>query len=124
MALLADDELQVGELTKRLLERLGYEVRWVLDGEQGVTVARESEPYIVITDAFMPVMNGYDFAKALRDGIYSGPIGLYSGKLQDIQAMHPDMGQYVDELLEKPFVPSSFREFVGRLESRRTQGKE
>ncbi|MEN6484742.1 MAG: PAS domain S-box protein [Syntrophobacteraceae bacterium] len=67
--LLVDDEPMLALATKRMLERLGYEVEHRLDGSEALEVFRSSQaetPFeLVITDMTMPRLTGADLAREL-----------------------------------------------------------
>lgn len=65
--LLADDEAHVRLVLARRFEAVGCEVRMAADGEQGLAMARQEAPDLVITDVQMPHMSGLEFAMALRN---------------------------------------------------------
>jgi DNA-binding response OmpR family regulator len=59
--LIVDDEQMVVDITRRKLEREGYLVLGVYDGEQALKVLRDALVDLIILDVEMPVMNGYVF---------------------------------------------------------------
>lgn len=67
--LLAEDNLLNQEVAKDLLEDLGAQIEIAADGEQGVDAFEKSpEGYydLILMDVQMPVMNGYEAARAIR----------------------------------------------------------
>ncbi|HEX7897455.1 MAG TPA: response regulator [Planctomycetota bacterium] len=64
--LCVDDHLDVLRLVKKALEPGGYDLRTAPDGEQGLRLARELPPDLIITDVNMPRMDGWMFVKQLR----------------------------------------------------------
>jgi two-component system cell cycle response regulator DivK len=67
-----DIDLNIDLLTQLLED--DYSLRVAKDGGQGVTMAIESEPDLVILDIALPVMDGYEVARRLRDRYPSLPI--------------------------------------------------
>jgi DNA-binding response OmpR family regulator len=61
-----DDEVDVGEAIRRVLEHSGFEVRAVNDAEAGLKAIEERPPDIVVTDVIMPKMHGLELVKILR----------------------------------------------------------
>ena len=53
-------------LSSFILEKNGYEVFQARDGKEGIKQAREVEPELILLDIQLPVMNGYEVARALR----------------------------------------------------------
>ncbi len=65
--LIADDHLLVAELCKRLLEPEFEVVGIVSDGHSLVSTARQLRPDVVVVDVAMPVLNGLDAGRQVRD---------------------------------------------------------
>jgi len=51
---------------RTLLEREGLNVLWARDGQQGVTLAQEHLPNLVVLDIQMPDMDGYEVLRELK----------------------------------------------------------
>jgi DNA-binding NarL/FixJ family response regulator len=67
--LLADDHARLREALRDLLEETGFEVVGESgDGADAVAMARRLEPDIVVIDLRMPVLNGLDATRRIRDG--------------------------------------------------------
>ncbi len=64
--LVVDDNQDAADGLGMLLQTLGHEVRVVYDGPAAIAVAQELRPEMALLDIGMPVMNGYDLARALR----------------------------------------------------------
>jgi CheY-like chemotaxis protein len=61
-----DDNQDAANGLGMLLQTLGHDVRVVYDGPEAIAVAQELRPELALLDIGMPVMNGYDVARALR----------------------------------------------------------
>ena len=64
--LVVDDDVEVGEVIRRVLERGGFLVRVVDSAAAAHAAVIESEPDVVITDVVMPRQNGVELIGALR----------------------------------------------------------
>jgi CheY-like chemotaxis protein len=64
--LVIDDELDVRDAIKRVLERAGYSVRTVDNAADGLVALKELPADIVITDVIMPKINGVDAIQSIR----------------------------------------------------------
>jgi CheY-like chemotaxis protein len=64
--LVVDDDVEVGEVIRRVLERGGFGVRVVNSADAALDAVTESEPDVVVTDVIMPRQNGVDLIRALR----------------------------------------------------------
>lgn len=58
--LLMEDEKVLGELLSNKLKKEGYDVTWVMDGEEGIAKMRAWKPDLVLLDIVMPKKNGYE----------------------------------------------------------------
>jgi two-component system cell cycle response regulator DivK len=63
--LVEDNEMNRDMLSRRLIKR-GYDVVTAVDGEQGVTMAGTEAPDIILLDMSLPVMDGWDAARAIK----------------------------------------------------------
>src|SRR5687767_12464537 len=61
-----DSPTQAAQLL-HILERNGHLPRLARNGEEALSCLQERPPELVITDVMMPVMNGYQLCKAIRN---------------------------------------------------------
>jgi CheY-like chemotaxis protein len=64
--LLVDDDLDLINATKTILESKLYEVVIAQDGEEGLRKAREEKPDLILLDVIMPVKDGFTAAEQLK----------------------------------------------------------
>lgn len=64
--LIVEDDQSIRELYATAFINEGMEVSMAEDGEQGVQMALEKKPAVVLFDIDMPVLNGHDAAAKLR----------------------------------------------------------
>lgn len=64
--LIADDEPHVSLVLKQFLERAGYQVMTVLNGEQALSYISSNIADIIITDVQMPKMNGIQLCETIK----------------------------------------------------------
>ena len=68
---IVDDEVHIRALLEQSLEELeedhNVEIMTAENGQEGLDVIRETRPGLVLLDVMMPMMNGYDVCKAIRD---------------------------------------------------------
>lgn len=64
--LILDDEGDIREALKRNLERAGYTVTALTDGQQGLDAAKAEQFDLIVTDVVMPVMDGFKFFKEVK----------------------------------------------------------
>lgn len=109
--LLAEDDLQLGELVSYMLKKKGgYNVEWVTEGNDAYDYASEAHYDVLILDWMMPNGDGIDVCKRLRKEGYAGAILMLTAKdaVQDrIQGLDAGADDYVikpfeiDELLAR-----------------------
>ncbi|MDG3439626.1 response regulator [Nitrospirillum amazonense] len=61
-----DDSSSVRQMVKLTLSGAGYDVVQASDGAEGLAKAKDTVVDLVVTDLNMPVMNGLDLIRALR----------------------------------------------------------
>jgi two-component system, cell cycle sensor histidine kinase and response regulator CckA len=101
--LLVDDEAAVRTTTRRLLERNGWQVLEASNGEEalGLFAQHRDQLSLVLTDVRMPVVDGVELARRVRDEIPDFPIVFFSG--YDELEQH-DVAEVSNvPLLAKPF---------------------
>jgi len=64
--LIIEDDLASRELLGYLLGSAGYEVHSAQNGAQGLRLAGEQVPDLIVCDLQMPVLNGFEFLQQLR----------------------------------------------------------
>ena len=97
----------------------GHEVALARDGEEGLRLAREDDPEIMILDVMLPKMTGLEVCKLLRGEGSTLPIIMLTARGQEIdKVLGLKLG--ADDYVTKPF---SFMELMARVEAvlRRSQ---
>ena len=106
--LIVDDEFQVRDLLKRLLEREGYSVLLAEDGRQAVRLYRQhgDEIDLVLLDMSMPQMDGPETFERLRELDPQVRVLISSGHTADSQVQEI-LAAGVLGFLQKPYHISS-----------------
>ena len=81
MILVVDDEAGYRELLAKMLTKVGYRVITAADGNEALTLLENSHFNLIISDVFMPNLNGYALAARIRVTDHDVPIILISGYL-------------------------------------------
>lgn len=84
LVLFIDDEVDMGHLVQRLLERKGYDVLTATSGEEGIHIVSHLEPDIILLDILMPDIDGFEVFRRLR-AISDVPI-IFLTAVSDIQS--------------------------------------
>ncbi|MCG3203873.1 MAG: Response regulator SaeR [Elusimicrobia bacterium] len=107
--LVVDDEKDVVELLKFLLEKDGYVVSTAYNGREALAAAKEIIPDLILLDVMMPEMDGYTVQTQLLEfpATKNIPIIILTakGQLRDVFAMSANVKAYI----EKPFDPKTLR---------------
>lgn len=64
--LIVEDDRFIGEMYVRSLNKAGYTVDWVVDGNDGLVAARNKPYDLIILDIMLPEMRGNEILQALR----------------------------------------------------------
>jgi CheY-like chemotaxis protein len=67
VVLVIDDEIDIRESLREVLEDEGYDVAVAPDGRQGLIELRRRKPAAVILDIIMPVMSGTEMYAVMQD---------------------------------------------------------
>ena len=83
--LIIDDDTLHLEMLQRVLERKAHEVTTATDGEQGLLLLREEGAFdLVLTDVFMPHVDGIDIMRTIRAAGLTVPVIAMTGGLNGI----------------------------------------
>lgn len=63
-----EDDRFIGEMYVRSLKKAGYEVDWVVDGNDGLITARNKPYDVILLDVMLPERRGTEILDALRGG--------------------------------------------------------
>jgi signal transduction histidine kinase/ActR/RegA family two-component response regulator len=63
---LVEDNADIRELTRDLLEMLGCKVELAMDGQEGLSLIVSSKPDLALVDIGLPVIDGYEIAREVR----------------------------------------------------------
>jgi len=118
--LVVEDEEDIAFPLVRTLEREGYVVTWVEDGEAALDRLQSDQEDVVILDLGLPDMDGLEVCRRARDAGYEGAIMIVTargGELDRVVGL--DYG--ADDYLAKPFGLAELQARVRAL-LRRTSG--
>jgi CheY-like chemotaxis protein len=104
MILVIDDSDPERKLVRKVLESDGFTVREAADGFEGVTLAIETRPELVVCDLKMPGKDGFETMREIRAALPNTRFVAISGFLfgfADYAVRMQDIG--VSAVVEKPF---------------------
>lgn len=104
--LIVDDDPVIQLLLRVNFEMDGFEVLTADDGEQGLEMAKNVNPDLVLLDVLMPKLDGYEVLKAIRadETIKDLPVVLLSAMARDVDK-EKGLDAGADAYLTKPFDP-------------------
>jgi len=109
--LIVEDDPGISLSLKDEFESLGYTVMKANNGQKGLIIARQKSPDLIILDLMLPVMNGYDVCRELRNEGNRTPIIMLTAKNKEIdKVLGLELG--ADDYVTKPF---SIRELMARV---------
>jgi len=121
LILLVDDEPSIIQLSQMYLEREGYRIDSVKDGEAALIAVERSHPALVVLDVMLPKLDGFEVCRRLRASEADTAILMLTARDEDIdKILGLELG--ADDYLTKPFNP---RELVARVKAilRRSERK-
>ena len=74
--LVVDDNKDSADSLAMMLRVMGNDARTAYDGQQGVDVAREFRPDVVLLDIGMPKLNGYEACRRIRQQAWSADVSI------------------------------------------------
>lgn len=114
--LVCDDDRLLTDLLEFRLTARGFAVDVVHDGRAALDQVAKAAPDAIILDAMMPVIDGYEVLRRLREGPAAGwiPVIMLTARKQEhdiVGALQLGANDYV----VKPFIPEELIARVSRL---------
>ena len=111
--LIVEDEKNIVDILRFNLQKEGYRTLEALDGGTGLKLALEENPDLILLDLMLPVMNGFEVCKTLRDKGLSTPVLILTAReSEQDKILGLDLG--ADDYITKPF---SIRELMARVKA-------
>lgn len=123
--LVIEDDPTQRMLTSAVLRSAGYEVAEAVDGIEGLRMAVQSVPELVVCDVMMPGLNGYQVVDALKKEteLATVPVILLTA-MSDRSHVRAGMVGGADDYLLKPFRATELRQSVAALLAKRALQQE
>jgi len=110
--LIVDDEKNIVDILKFNLKKEGFETIEAYDGEQGLDMALNQNPDLVLLDVMLPKMDGFEVCRKVRQSS-SVPILMLTAKEEEVdKVLGLELG--ADDYITKPFSP---RELMARVKA-------
>jgi len=108
--LIVEDEASLRAMLREYLEAQGFRVEQAGDGRQGLSLARQVKPDVILLDILLPELDGYEFLRAFRRE-RSTPVILLTAKVDETdKVVGLELG--ADDYVTKPF---GVRELTARI---------
>lgn len=118
--LVIDDDIAITELMSMLLKTFGFDVIATNIGSEGVRIAKESQPNVILLDLMMPDMDGWQVCKAIRQ-TSNAPILILSA-INDPRMVASVLDVGADDFLVKPVPSGVLVANIKKLLRRNTSG--
>lgn len=117
-----EDEPEMIDLIRLILERRDYKVLGAIGGEEGVKALEGQVPDLILLDLMMPDMDGWEVFRQIRANprLQHVPVVVVTAKAQSIDKVLGLHIAKVDDYITKPFGPQELIEAVERVLRRRT----
>ncbi len=113
---LAEDEPQIARLIEFKLKKEGYDVTWKENGEEALKAIKADKPDLILLDIMMPVMDGYEVLRRLKEDENLGdiPVIMLTARAQEKDVVKGiDLG--AEDYITKPFHPAELLARVKRI---------
>ena len=112
-----EDEPEMIDLIRLILERKGFEVLGAVGGQEGLDAVRREKPDLVLLDLMMPDVDGWEVYRQMKaeEGLKDIPVVVVTAKAQSIDKVLGLHIAKVDDYVTKPFGPGDLLEAVDRV---------
>jgi len=110
--LIVDDEKNIVDILRFNLQKEGFATLEAYDGEQGLEMALNRKPDLILLDVMLPKMDGFTVCRKIRQTM-STPILMLTAREEEVdKVLGLELG--ADDYITKPFSP---RELVARVKA-------
>ncbi|MBV6467361.1 MAG: DNA-binding response regulator [Anaerolineae bacterium CFX3] len=115
-----EDEPEMIDLIRLILERRGFIVQGAAGGADGVKKIRETHPDLILLDLMMPDMDGWEVYQQMKadETTRDIPVIVVTAKAQNIDKVLGLHIAKVDDYIAKPFNPQELLASVEKVLSR------
>jgi two-component system response regulator VicR len=112
-----EDEPEMIDLIKLILERKGFEVLGAVGGKEGLEVIRREMPDLILLDLMMPEVDGWEVFRQMRadERLKDIPVVVVTAKAQSIDKVLGLHIAKVDDYVTKPFGPQELLKSVNKV---------
>ena len=112
-----EDDAEMIDLIRLILERKGFEVLEAVGGKEGLEVSRREMPDLILLDLMMPEVDGWEVFRQLRadEQLKDIPVIVVTAKAQSIDIVLGLHIAKVDGYVTKPFGPQELLKSVDKV---------
>ena len=122
--LCVEDDRFIGEMYVRSLQKAGYDVTWVVDGNDGLVAARNQTFDLIILDLMLPEQRGDQILDALRnnnvDLVPNSKILIMTNFEQDEASRNSVMSRVDGYLIKADITPRNLIEVVKQMDDEKS----
>ncbi|HWI40614.1 MAG TPA: response regulator, partial [Verrucomicrobiae bacterium] len=123
LALIVDDCGDDRKLLRYYFTRRGWDIAEAANGEEALRVARSVLPDLIVSDALMPRMDGFELLREIRNSsLRDVPFIIYTCTYLQEEDRSFSLDSGADAFLEKPRPPDEFWKVVDEVMERRRSG--
>jgi DNA-binding response OmpR family regulator len=115
-----EDETEMIDLARLVLERAGFEVLAAVGGSAGLEIVWREKPDLVLLDLMMPDIDGWEVYRQIKADASSAqiPVIVVTAKAQSIDKVLGLQVAKVDDYITKPFGPQKLLDSINRILSK------
>jgi DNA-binding response OmpR family regulator len=112
-----EDESEMIDLMRLILERRGYRFLGAEGGQQGLDLVRQETPDLILLDLMMPGVDGWEVYRQLKADadLKEIPVIVVTAKAQSIDKVLGLHIARVDDYITKPFGPQELLDSINRV---------
>ena len=112
-----EDDTEMIDLIRLILERKGFEVLEAVGGKEGLEMSRREMPDLILLDLMMPEVDGWEVFRQVRadEQLKDIPVIVVTAKAQSIDIVLGLHIAKVDGYVTKPFGPQELLKSVNKV---------
>lgn len=123
--LIVDDDEDILEFTRYNLAKEGFEVITAINGQQAIKIAKDEDPQLIILDVMMPVMDGIETCRQLREkSQFQNTIIIFLTARGEEYSELAGFDVGADDYISKPIKPRILLARINNLLKLRYDGKD
>lgn len=112
-----EDEAEMIDLTRLVLEREGYQVFGAVGGRLGLELIRQEKPDLILLDLMMPDVDGWEVYRQVKADkeLAHIPVVIVTARAQSIDKVLGLQVAKVDDYITKPFGPRELLNSIRKI---------